>query len=909
MIEQLCSACGRSVPSGADSCPTCGGVATPASDAPTAFAAPASPPPSAFPASRGSIPSVPSADGARFAPGEVIGGRFRIVTRLGRGGMGEVYRADDLKVRQPVALKFLAPQFARDVVRVEMLAAEVRAARDVSHPNVCRVYDLGEADGQPYVAMEFIDGEDLASLLPRIGRFPRERALDIARQLCAGLAAVHERGLLHRDLKPANVMLDGRGRARLTDFGIAITGAEAADGGFAGTPEYMAPELFAGGQASVRSDVYALGLVLYELFTGKRGFSAPTIAELRKLKSGGTLAPVSTHVRDVDPLVEQVIERCLAADPAQRPSSALAVAALLPGGDPLAAALAAGETPSPEMIAASGGVGALKPALAWSLVAAAVVMLIVGSWFGARSSPILRAAPPKAPAVLEERAREIIAATGAKAPAVDDYSMIEIDTGLIRSMKPVPGTGRFDFMSKVPGSAFNFYYRQSPVPLECEATPGLMSFWEPWPRTPGMANVTLDGGGRLRHLRIVPPDHDPAPSAGVPPLVDWAPFFKAAGLDIANATPVPPRWTPSLYVDGRAAWTIPAAPLGAAGDLRVEAGSFHGHALAFKLIAPWEDVLPKDEDEPLPARRTSNGEFIEIAAVSCLLASMGLLAVRQLRSGRGDVVGAWRVGLAFGVIDLVQSLLGLHGLPRSGFFLSVTWYFSASAVIRGALVGLSYLAVEPFVRRAWPGFLVGWNRLLAGRFNDPRVGREWLAGCLVGMTMRLTGGALRAGLGQLGYDVLWLDRNNYIYEILGVRSMLILRLQSIIVGGFITSALLGTFVAGYALTRRRAAGPILIALIFVPLSVEGVGGRMLGAPAYAAVLGTILAVGLQTFATLRWGPLAGLAFCWTVECTLPLPIGSGAWFAPYLVGESLIVLAPAVYAAWITSRPLTVRTA
>ncbi len=907
-VEQLCAACGRSVPSGVDACPTCGGPATPASDAPTAFVAPAAAPPSAFPASRGSIPSVPSADGARFAPGEIIGGRFRIVTRLGRGGMGEVYRADDLKVRQPVALKFLAPQFARDVVRVDMLAAEVRAARDVSHPNVCRVYDLGEADGVPYVAMEFVDGEDLASLLPRIGRFPRERAIDIARQICAGLAAVHERGILHRDLKPANVMLDGRGRARLTDFGIAITGAEAASGGFAGTPEYMAPELFSGGQASVRSDVYSLGLVLYELFTGKRGFSAPTMAELRKLKSGGTLAPVSTHVRDVDPLVEQVIERCLAADPAQRPSSALAVAALLPGGDPLAAALAAGETPSPEMIAASGGIGAIRPLIAWGLVAATALLIVIASLLASSSSPLLRAAPPKAPAVLEERAREIVAATGVNLPVVDDYSMLEVNAGLIRSMKPLPGTGRFDFVRALPGSAFNFYYRQSPVPLECESTPGLLSYWEPWPRTPGMVNVTLDGAGRLRLLRVVPPDHTPQ---GAPPggPVEWAPFFKAAGLDIANATPVPPRWTPSLYLEDRRAWTVSARPFGAEGDLRVEVGSFHGKPTAFALVSPWDDVLPKD-DAPAPAPRSANAaELAETAAVAILIAGMGWLAFRQLRSGRGDMTGAWRVGLAFGAIDLVQSLFGLHGLPRSGFFMSVLWYFSASAMIRGTIVGLCYLAVEPFVRRAWPEFLVGWNRLLAGRIGDPRVGREWLAGTAVGVLHRVVIVALPALATWLGHDVMVLDRGNLVYEVLGVRWMMILRLQSVIVGGFVTSAILGTFVGGYALVRRKPAGMIAIVLIFLPLQIQAFATRTFGAPAWVSILSGVSLVVLQAFAVLRWGPLAGIAFCWITEAVNPLALGSNAWFAPYLFAESLIVLAPAVYAAWIASRPLVARTA
>ncbi|HKB38740.1 MAG TPA: serine/threonine-protein kinase, partial [Gemmataceae bacterium] len=167
----------------------------------------------------------------RFAPGELLAGRYRVVAPLGRGGMGEVYRVDDLALGQPVALKFLPPHLASEPDRLDRFRKEVATARAVSHPNVCRVYDLGEHAGQLFLAMEYIDGEDLASLLRRVGRLPEEKGVEIARQLCLALAAVHEQGLLHRDLKPHNVMLDGRGKVRLTDFGLAaaaedISGAE-----------------------------------------------------------------------------------------------------------------------------------------------------------------------------------------------------------------------------------------------------------------------------------------------------------------------------------------------------------------------------------------------------------------------------------------------------------------------------------------------------------------------------------------------------------------------------------------------------------------------------------------------------------------------------------------------------------
>jgi serine/threonine-protein kinase len=184
-----------------------------------------------------------------------VAGRYRIVSGLGRGGQGEVFRADDLKLEQTVALKFLPRGAESDKPWLDRFLNEVRVARTVTHPNVCRVHDVGEAEGRHFLSMEYVDGEDLASLLRRIGRLPADKGLDIARQLCSGLTAAHARGVLHRDLKPANVMIDGRGQVRITDFGLAEVAASTGESRVvAGTPAYMAPEQF-NGTTSVQSDV------------------------------------------------------------------------------------------------------------------------------------------------------------------------------------------------------------------------------------------------------------------------------------------------------------------------------------------------------------------------------------------------------------------------------------------------------------------------------------------------------------------------------------------------------------------------------------------------------------------------------------------------------------------------------
>ncbi len=352
--------------------------------------------------SSGWLSSSGAIDHGRFEPGTVLGSRYRIVERVGRGGMGEVYRADDLKLGQPVALKFLPPDVDRDPARLTQLHTEVRMARQVSHPNVCRVYDIDEIDGATFLSMEYVDGEDMASLLRRIGRFPEDRALEIARQVCAGLAAAHERDVIHRDLKPANVMLDGTGRVRITDFGLAGASGEALR---AGTPAYMAPEQLSGGDVTARSDIYSLGLVLYEIFTGQRALDGKNLAELIHKREQSGILPPTAIVKSLDPKIELAIMRCLKPEIGDRPASALAVAAALPGGDPLAAALAAGETPSPDMVAAAGHSDALNPAVGLALVVAVVAGLVALRRHGRQATALL-ASPDAAVAGFAGRSRQ-----------------------------------------------------------------------------------------------------------------------------------------------------------------------------------------------------------------------------------------------------------------------------------------------------------------------------------------------------------------------------------------------------------------------------------------------------------------------------------------------------------------------
>ena len=252
--------------------------------------------------SRGFEEGEPNVADQGFTPGTMLADRYRVVALLGRGGMGQVYRAEDTKLGQAVALKFIRGTLSPE--RLQRLYAEVRIGREVAHPNVCRLYDIVELDGQNFIAMEYVDGEDLGSLLSRIGRLPPDKALEIARALAAGLHAVHEKGVVHRDLKPANVMIDGRGRARLTDFGLALEDEGPGDANlFAGTPAYMAPEQLAGRGATARSDLYALGLILFEMFTGRPFFDAASLEELRDQHARPKPPRLTSASQRVEPVV------------------------------------------------------------------------------------------------------------------------------------------------------------------------------------------------------------------------------------------------------------------------------------------------------------------------------------------------------------------------------------------------------------------------------------------------------------------------------------------------------------------------------------------------------------------------------------------------------------------------------
>jgi Protein kinase domain/zinc-ribbon domain len=575
----FCSSCGAEISASARFCSTCGSPAdwatqttlvdsasdtgetidpvTPRGASPSPTGGRPIRPSHSSPSSLNPLSSSGSIAGGRFAPGQIIADRYRIVALAGRGGMGEVYRAEDLKLSQVVAIKFLPAALSQDATALARFHSEVRIARQVSHPNVCRVFDIGDASGVPFLSMEYVDGEDLASLIRRIGRLSPDKAIDIARQACAGLAAAHDRGVIHRDLKPANLMLDSSGKIRITDFGLASIAAaiEGVDAR-AGTPAYMAPEQLEGKEVTAKSDIYSLGLVLYEILTGKRAFDASSLPELMKQREKSAPASPSTLVRDLDPVVERVILRCMEYDPTRRPASALQVAAALPGGDPLAAALAAGETPSPEMVAAAGASEGLRPGVAISLLIVLVLGVVATLWLADRYKLHNLVPLDNPPEVLAARAREILRDLGYTQPYADEAYSFDGDGGYINYIREHDKRpSRWDALKTGRPASIFFWYRRSPREMRRVDSTSSLGSGDVTPSDPpmnvsGMAEVFLDPQGRLFYLEEIPPQNDRAEKTNATP--EWSRLFGAAGLNELAYKRTEPQWAPLGVVDAHA---------------------------------------------------------------------------------------------------------------------------------------------------------------------------------------------------------------------------------------------------------------------------------------------------------------------------------------------------------------------
>jgi eukaryotic-like serine/threonine-protein kinase len=835
---------------------------------------------------------------ARFLPGDLLADRYRIVGLLGKGGMGEVYRADDLRLDQPVALKFLPPGLEADRERLERFYNEVRMARTVAHPAVCRVYDIGDVEGQHFLSMEYVDGENLALLLRRIGRLAADKAMDIAQQLSAGLAAAHDKGVLHRDLKPENVMLDGQGKVRITDFGLAgLEDSIRGDDVRSGTPAYMSPEQLTGREVTARSDVYSLGLVLYELFTGRKAFEGKTYAELLRKHRDETPIDPWALVPDLAPAVERTILRCIEKDPARRVPSARAVSVLLSGGDALAAAIAAGETPSPELVAAAGEAEGLGRARAWTFLAIVLAGTLAQPWLTRDFQLLDRVPVEKSPTVLEDRARDLLRRLGPYG-AADSSTGLDVDTEYFREVRrKEKSVGRWAGLSTGEPPAVYFWYRQSPRPLVTTLSRGRVEWGNPPLDVSGMAGARYDLRGRLLAFYVIPPQIDDRAEGFSE--ADWGPLFAEAELDPTTLRPVTPSWTPPFFCDARRAWEGTTSGLPPV-SFRVEAASYRGRPAAFFITYPWTRAERQQPKDLTPGQRAA--QVASVILVCVLVGVGGLLAWRNVALGRGDRRGAFRTAAFMVATGLVAWALNADHVPDLQGELALEIRGAGAVLFLATVLWLFYLALEPYVRRLRPHTLISWTRLLSGGWRDAVVGRDVLVGAVWGMGL--------AFLVPVFYHVMpgWVGLPppapvaGFTDGLLGGRWVAayfaFLMIDATLLG---TGALLLFLILRLLLRRETAAAMavVVILAVFSALPREEAMGLTL--------LVDVILLGSYVYILLRFGLLSAIAgiYVLNLELGLHLTTELGDWRAGATLPVILLVTAIGVGAFRIAlgSRP------
>jgi hypothetical protein len=312
-------------------------------------------------------------DAPTLKPGDLLAGRYQIEARIGEGGSGQVFRAWDRVLGEPIALKILRADCAQEKSWIKRLAREVKVARAIRHPNVCRVFDLGSSDGQSFVSMELATGGTLREALRSMGERPLADRIADARSICAGLAAIHAVGITHRDVTPHNVLRMGDGRLVLSDFGLATDGLDTTM--FGGTPSYMPPEASMDERPSQRSDVWQLGLIVHEVLFGRR-------PEWEQGPEGMMVRfPVGRAVTPVEHELARLCCDCLAPNPAERPASAMVVTGRL-----AAAEVARARGPAARMVAGTRRLitSARGPA---SMAVALVVLIATVAITAARARP------------------------------------------------------------------------------------------------------------------------------------------------------------------------------------------------------------------------------------------------------------------------------------------------------------------------------------------------------------------------------------------------------------------------------------------------------------------------------------------------------------------------------------------
>lgn len=930
----ICPFCQRTVPTGKDVCPLCGkpvgnvGVAPvdsaisfasaptllrmPEDDPPTpgTLGAPGAGSPKSSPKSTPKAPPEPpetllaaAQNAQRFHPGDLIADRYKIVSIIGKGGMGEVYRATDRTLSQDVALKFLPKRFINDPKAERHLLEEVRLARRVSHRNVCRVHDVEQSAEGLFITMELIEGEDLATIIRRVGRLSGTRAVAIAREICIGLAAAHDQGVIHRDLKPANVLIDRDGHVHLADFGLSAltTNAGKHKGG---TPSYMPPEQVLGDPVGPAGDIYCLGLTLFEMFTGKPVFRPKDMVELLELHERGAPPPSSVEPA-IDPLVENVILRCLERRPEERPASPLLVAAELPGGSLVAAALDAGLTLSPDMVASAGSCRIMPARTAVMLVVAIVLGLVLGVRL-ARSTFLPALVPlEKSADVLADTSRTMLKTFGYTAhPNHEAYTLDYYEELLSELAARDPSPNWWNQLRKPRPSPIDFWYRSHTRPLITQNSDRRVTWLDPAPEVPGMLSLRLDPGGRLRELFVVTAGIESMPQELTDPSLaalrrtgaepDPALLFNAAGLDPAFFKPAESNWVHPVYCDQTFSFAG-FYPDNAEQPITVAMGFFQGWPVSFRIIEKKLESASQFKDLTPPWQR-GVGLSMQLIIIIATTLGAALLTHRHMKSKVGDLHGAFRLAWGGFILGTLSFLLRADHDADLMVEALILRDAAVEGVVLAAAAWVYYLAVEPYARREWPEALYAWSRLMKDRWTDPLVGRSVLLGVCAGVAALILSQVHSLSAAWIGVqpDAPIADPDHIAETLSGGREAFGVVLH-LIVEAFRTSLL---YFAGLILlvilVKRRTVA------IAVGVAVHTIAWSLLWQTSWLSwVFGFGFAV-LVNVLVLRAGLLAlsVAGGTYLILMTFPITLDPATWyFGPSFVGVGLVALACGLGAA------------
>jgi hypothetical protein len=615
--------------------------------------------------------------------------------------------------------------------------------------------------------------------------------------------------------------------------------------------------------------------VLYELFTGRRPFDGTTLKKLLEQQEAAQLTSMISLATDIDPSVEPAIRRCLDPDPAKRPANAISVAAALPGGDPLAAALAAGETPSPELVAAAGETEGLPLKFSVPCLAAIVLCLFAVSWVHQRGNALMQAPMDYPPQVLEQKGRDMASLFGYARKPADTAIELSNRDDLLDYLKKLPEPRKWSEWLAVE-DPIAADYRESPKPLYAEPF-GEVTKDNPAPLEPGMVSVVEDGNGRLREFSGIP--YEGAEALATP--VEPAAVLRAAGLDMAAFSETSPTALPRGPTDQLRAWKGPH-PVLPGTELTMEIGWWKGRITFVKVLAPWDTAA--EGSSALSLQR-----FVLYALMVGIIFAL-LLARRNWRLRRADRQGALRIAAVSFLLSGIAWIGTVHAIPETRILFLLFQSIGQWALSAG-LLWIVYLAMEPELRAGWPHSVVTWNRLLAGRWKDAQVAADvliggaigaavWIATDVVDLVVGKTPPGSVAGLASLLGTRQWIAGSANI-------------LSNLLLTGF---ALFLTVFGLRRLVKRNVPAALLAAAVMVLVNnpAELVAHWQVLVPIYFCMFAVLI------FVLLRRGLVALFSMIFFVNSCGTAMVGADwtTWYAPYGLASLALLLAVALFAFW-----------